>query len=131
MLYYIFKVRTNKPNLVPDYYILNNQYIGYIGTLDPINRVESILERNAGVNERQYQPFAKGLVAKDEELHELNCASKRLTLEEANALAKKYKLTKSRDKTWYEVYFPDKHSSDSYLREIKPPEKTPKLKTIK
>jgi hypothetical protein len=88
-------------------------YIGYVGF--DSNFTRSKLEYNAGVKE-QYQVFATGNVINDNELHRLNCDSARFDEETARQLAKYYGMKLSRNKLWYEVYFPNKNSSRSILR---------------
>jgi hypothetical protein len=116
MKYYIFRV---KDDLGQDYYILNNQYIGYLGI--DTNVVRSIMEQ---APERKYQLYAQsdcvednGLV--DRELHKLNCASTRFTAKEVKALIKEMGVFKAyKGKEWYREYFPSRNSSKCWLREV-------------
>jgi len=115
MFYYIFKVKTSRPDLVPDHYIVNNRYIGYVG-FDSYH-IRSILEYNKNIK-YQYQVFSSGEVAEDSELHKLFSSSVRFDENEATRLTDQYNLKKSKDKIWYEVYYPNKNSSKSHLREV-------------
>lgn len=116
MKYYIFRV---KDSLGQDYYILNNQYIGYLGI--DCNVIRSITEQNP---ERKYQLYAQsdyvednGLI--DRELHKLNCASTRFTAKEVKALVKEIGVFKLyRGKEWYKEYFSSRNSSKCWLKEI-------------
>lgn len=114
MKYYIFKVLNS---LGQEYFILNNKYIGYMGF--DSNRLRSILEYNNGVT-KKYQLYASGIISDDEDLHKLNCESTRFSKEEIEALIKEYngEFKLSKDKSWYKVYYPNKNSSESYLKEI-------------
>jgi len=104
--YFIFKVNNS---LDEQYYILNNQYIGYIG-LDG--------DSHRGIIE-SYQPYATSSETNDRELHRLNCESYRFTLEEIKTLRNRTKIfTLSKDKALYQVYFPNRNSSNCYLKEI-------------
>jgi hypothetical protein len=145
MKYYIFRV---KDSLGQEYYIFNNMYIGYVGF--DSNHLRSRVEHN-GLTEkelmqrieneeiltfdcrdrckRQYQLFAEGYVYDHEiekEFHRMNCKSKRFSLYKAKKYAKIGNLKISKDKKWYEVYYPNKNSSESYLREIKSKNNKPK-----
>jgi hypothetical protein len=91
-------------------------YLGYVGF--DSGSVRSTLEYAAKVT-KEYQLYAKGMVAVDEELHKLFCTNTRLTFNSAAKLVKKYKLTKSKNKNWYEVYYPNTNSSESTLRKVK------------
>lgn len=136
MKYYIFRVQDN---LGQEYYILNNMYIGYVGfdsdhmrsraeyhgfkTDDFFKKIEDekIVTMSYGSKskcKRKYQLFAVGDVVNDEDLHKWNCDSKRFSLEEAEKIAQDFRLTLSKNTTWYEVYYPNKNSSECYLREI-------------
>lgn len=111
--YYIFEVNDS---LGQKYYILNNQYIGYVGF--DSQEFLAFLEYNAKVK-KKYKLFAKSLHTSNKELHELNCNSTRFSLEEINNLMDKYPIfSLSNDNTEYQVYFPNKNSSKSYLKEI-------------
>jgi len=104
--YFIFKVNNS---LDEQYYILNNQYIGYVGFDSDSHR--GIIE--------SYQPYATSSETNDRELHRLNCESYRFTLEEIKTLRNQTKIfTLSKDKAWYQVYFPSRNSSECYLKEI-------------
>lgn len=99
MRYFIFKVHNS---LNEKYYVLNNQYIGYIG-----------------FDSETYQLYATSSETDDRELHRLNCEDYRFTLDEIKTLRKRTKIfTLSKDKTWYKVYFPSRNSSECYLKEI-------------
>lgn len=114
MKYYIFKVRTHDERL-PEFYIINNVYIGYVGF--DSQHVRSIIE---GGNQKkfEFQHVASGDVAEDRELHNLFCESKRLNRKSAEELIEKYKLKPSGDSSWYKVYRPDKNSTKSHLRSV-------------
>ena len=117
MRYYIFKVNDCTGQ---EYYILNNKYIGYLGF--DSDRLRSILEYNANVK-RKYQLFATSIEIKDSQceknLHEFNCNDRRFIKEEAIALVNSiHEFSYCDDDIWYEIYFPNKNSSDSYLKEI-------------
>lgn len=125
MKYYIFRV---KDNLDQEYYVLNNQYIGYLGC--DHKSVRSIIEWGAGENTKekkliqQYQLYAEsGCIADGSEhdaaLHKLNCDSTRFTKREAQNLIHHYpEFIKSKDKAWYKIYYPNKNSTVCHLREM-------------
>ena len=116
MKYYIFKVL---PSVGDPYYILNNQYIGYVGF--DSDRVRSVLEHEAGIKNK-YQRWAESSYIKDNSpsdnvLHTLNCSSFRFDEEGAKGLVKTYKeFKRSRDKTIYTIHYPNRNSSESYLK---------------
>lgn len=112
--YYIFKVTDS---LGKEYYILNNRYIGYVG-FDSDN-FRSLLESRAKIT-KTYKLFAKLKESSSEELHKLNCDSTRFSFKEITDLTNKYKdiVEYALDSTEYEVYFPNKNSSESYLKEV-------------
>lgn len=113
MRYYIFKVIDSTNDT---YYVLNNQYIGYIGFDSEI--VRSTLEWGAKVK-RNYQLYATSLETNDQNLHKLNCDSHRFNEAEIVKLVDDTKIFKlSTDKTLYKVYFPSRNSSECYLKEI-------------
>lgn len=113
MKYYIFKVTDTANN---NYYILNNQYIGYINF--DSDRIRSLLEWNAKVKQ-SYCLYATSSETGDQDLHKLNCDSYRFNETEIKKLIIKHKIfTLSKDSSVYEVYFPDKGSSKCYLKEI-------------
>ena len=118
MKYYIFKV---EDTLGQTYYILNNQFVGYVGF--DANELRSITEHSQDV-ERKYQLFAQSdyladWSGHDRKLHEMNCDSKRFDENSVTELMLDHPVfSLSRDLTWYEVYFPSKNSSRSYLKEI-------------
>lgn len=113
MKYYIFKVTDTADNI---YYILNNQYIGYIDF--DTERIRSLLEWNAKI-EKIYQLYAVSSETGNQDLHKLNCDSYRFDKSEIEKLVNKTKIFKlSTDKTMYKVYFPNKNSSECYLKEI-------------
>ena len=147
MLYYIFKVQDN---LGQDYYILNNIYIGYVGF--DSQYIRSLLEHrrfsgkkgegfvSSGYGEtrrlkQKYQLIAQAFfedyTKAERKLHKWNCASERFAQKEIDFLIKICKFKRSRDKTWYKVYYPNKNSSESILREIPSQRKSAKLKIIK
>ena len=128
MKYHIFKV---KPSIGREYYLVNNQYVGYVGCdSSSKNTIRSIIENAANIT-RIYQHFAfsETDVRNDNELHRTFCDGIRLTERQAMKLAIKFKFKLANDPAWYEVYFPDKNSSESHLREIQT--KTNELRTIK
>jgi len=109
--YYIFKVNDS---LGQEYYVLNNQYIGYVGYYG--DHVINIIE---GKKKLKYQLYAKSVVTSSKRLHELNCEHKRLTKKFVDDLINEYDVFRFvDDSTWYKEYFPDKNSSESYLKEI-------------
>lgn len=118
MKYYLFKVF---PSVGKPYFVLNNQYIGYIGF--DSNRLRSILESQAKIKYK-YQlyaesPFIPDGTETDKALHHLNCTSTRFdtkTLKVLLELCPVFKKSKSR--TLYEVYYPNRNSSACYLREV-------------
>lgn len=113
MRYYIFKV-TDSTN--DTYYILNNQYIGYIGFDSEI--VRSTLEWGAKVK-RNYQLYATSAETNDQSLHDLNCDSHRFNELEIKDLIKLHNIfALSSDPTVYKIYHPNKNSSECYLKEI-------------
>ena len=118
MKYYILKV---KDTLNQEYYILNNQYIGYVGF--DSQEIRSIVEHSKKA-EQKYQLYAEsGYIADGSEcnqtLHELNCESTRFSHKEVRALMKDHPaFIRSKDRAWYKVYFPNRNSSTSYLQEI-------------
>lgn len=105
-------------------------YIGYIGF--DSQRIRSLLEHHKVPNKKKlkqkYQLIAKEFfedgARKEKKLHKWNCKSERFTNQEIDYLIKVCKFKKSYDKTWYEVYYPSKNSSKSYLREIRQELKT-------
>ena len=119
MLYYIFKVRTNKPDIIPDYYILNNRYIGYVGfdSGGPQNSLRPKLEYHAKIK-NTYQLFAMGEVKNDEKLHKIFFESERMNFEKISKLIKKYDFIEHEDDTWYKEYYPNKNSSQSILKAV-------------
>lgn len=115
MFYYVFKVNTNKPEIVPDYYKLNNRYIGYVGFDSQFMR--SKLEYHAKVsNKLKYQLFATGSSPDFDEVHNLNVDSKRFSESEIEEFIKKYNFTKTNDDTWYKDYYPIKNCSKCLLK---------------
>lgn len=118
MKYYLFRV---KDSLGEEYYILNNQYIGYVGF--DSEQIRSALEYQNKVT-KKYQLFAESDYIPDGStidttLHRLNCASNRFTKEEAEQLvAGKAGFQRKKDRAWYRVYYPSRNSSASYLKEI-------------
>jgi len=102
MFYYIFRVKTNKPDVVPDYYILNNRYIGYIGcdSGGSRNSLRPKLEY-IGKIKNSYQLIAIGEVENDQELHKLNCESERMDSKQINSLIEKYDFIEHDDTRWY------------------------------
>jgi len=116
MKYYIFRVKDSTGD---EYYVLNNQYIGYIGF--DSHTLRSILEYRAK-NYKKYVLYAESKMISgkvDEKLHKLNCSSTRFTAEEINSLIKETGVFQlSKDKTTYSIYYPDKNSSLCYLKEI-------------
>ena len=124
MLYYIFRVQANEG---PDCYIINNKYVGYLGVL--LNFSDSHDSPTNRCLKKKYQVFASGELSGNEhkDMRELMCAhdaTGRHTLEEARNIAKQFKLKLSSDDTWYEVYYPNKNSTESYLREISDTQQT-------
>ena len=115
MFYYLFKVRTNKPELIPDYYILNNRYIGYIGY--DSYYIRSILETNAKIK-NQYQLIAIGNSPDFDEVHDLFCKSHRFTEEGVNEFIEKYKFQRTKCEDWYKEYYPIKNSSETILKSV-------------
>lgn len=117
MFYYLFKVKTNKPHIIPEYYILNNRYIGYIGfdSGGPMNSLRPKLEYLAKIK-NEYKLIAKGEVSNDVELHKLNCESERLDLDRSNGIINRYKLSLYDDGRWYKEYYPFKGSSKTFLK---------------
>lgn len=113
MKYYIFQVKNSIGQI---YYIVNNQYLSYVG-FDSC-RIRSLLEYHAKIK-KKYKLFSVGNVARDYELHKIFCDDKRLTLKEVTDLTKIYKLKKSYSKKWYQIVYPKKNSSESTLAEIK------------
>jgi hypothetical protein len=117
MKYYVFKV---KDSLNGEYFVLNNQHIGYVGF--DCQFIRSILEYNANIK-RKYQcisvtDFIMDNCETDRILHKYNCESKRFNKKEIISIIKKYKFKKTNDKRWYEIYYPFENSSHSVLREI-------------
>ena len=118
MKYYIFKVFPSKGE---HYYILNNQYIGYMG--HDSDRIRSLLEFEAKIK-CIYQLYAESPYISDgsefdQILHQLNCASTRFGSKEIDVLMEKTPVfRKSKDRTFYEIYYPDRNSSRCYLRSI-------------
>ena len=120
MKYYLFKVKDSTGN---EYYVLNNQYISYVGF--DSQRVRSILEWNAGINpdDNEYSVLAETNYIEEihpveRYLHQLNCDSTRFTKEEAEKLIKDVcQFYRSIDKTVYKIYYPDKNCSKCWLRE--------------
>ncbi len=101
------------------YYILNNQYIGYVGF--DSDRVRSLLEHSAGIKNK-YQRWAESPHIEDNStddasLHLLNCASTRFNDKEVKDLIVRFKQFKrSRDKTLYTIHYPNRNSSVCYLK---------------
>jgi hypothetical protein len=122
MKYYILKVTTSKPDVVPDYYVVNNQYMGYVGFDSQFLR--SLLENNAKIK-NTYQVFASGEAEEKGSLHEAFCHDARFSKKEAEKLVKEYSLKKCLDKTRYQVYCPNRNSSKSVLREIRKVKENP------
>jgi hypothetical protein len=120
MFYHIFRVRTNKPDIVPDYYIVNNRYVGYVGyDCASKNTIRSILENSAKVSTKlKFQLIATGGVVDGKELHTLFCEGERLELSGVDALITKYKLKRTNDETWYKEYFPIKNCSKTLLKTL-------------
>lgn len=117
MFYYVFKVQTNKPDIVPYYYKLNNRYIGYVGFDSYYMR--SKLEHHSKVNTKlQYQLFATGVSKDFDEVHDMNCLSKRFDSAEVDAFIDKYKFKRINDETWYKEYYPIKNCSTSLLKSV-------------
>jgi hypothetical protein len=120
MKYYLFKVNDS---LGQEYYVLNNQYIGYIGC--DFNHVRSIIEHVKGLkyNETEYVLIAQTNYIEEihpieNYLHKLNCESTRFTKEEADELIKKIpQFYRNPDNTIYLEYLPNKNSSECWLRE--------------
>ena len=118
MKYYVFKVRDSAGE---EYYILNNQYIGYVGF--DTNFTRSKVEYEKKIT-KKYQLYAESYYfldngADDQILHSLNCSSQRFNKKEIDQLLTDYyPFIKSRSRIWYRVYFPDRNSSVSYLRQI-------------
>lgn len=126
--YYIFKVRTNKPDIIKDYYILNNRYISYVGF--DCQHIRSIIEHNAGLKYK-FQLYATLEIPGDyPDLHRMFCESLRFDRHTAKRLAEQYSMIRHKSLTWYENHFPNKGDSRSYLRES-PLSKDRTLKTIK
>lgn len=150
MKYYIFRVRDS---LRQEYYIFNNQYIGYIDFDSQYMRskaeyhgytedqfTEALIDNGNMLTidyspknkcKRKYQIFAEGEVLDhkiERKFHKMNCNSERFTLRAAEKYVKEGGLTISDDETWYEVYYPSPNSSKCHLREVKSEEN--KLKTI-
>jgi calcineurin-like phosphoesterase family protein len=115
MFYYIFRVKTNKPDIVPDYYILNNCYIGYIG--HDSNSLRHLLEYHAKIKNR-YQLIAMGEVENDEELHKLNCDSERMDAKQINHIIEKYDFIEHDDDRLYIEYYPIKNCSKTLLKSV-------------
>ena len=122
MHYYLFKV---KDNIGQEYYVINNQYIGYLGF--DSNKIRRILEwSKSGENlKHQYQLVAQtGWLnngsEKDRECHKFFCNSTRFNDKEIAKFIKNnpdFEMVND-DYTWYEEYYPDNNSSEFYLREI-------------
>lgn len=91
--------------------------------------MRSFLENNANIK-NTYQVFASGESEENGVLHEMSCGSSRFSKAEAEKLVKKYSLKKCLDKTRYQVYYPNRNSSKSILREIRKVNEKPFLKTI-
>jgi hypothetical protein len=118
MKYYIFKVI---PTLGKPYYVLNNQYIGYIGCDSNYARLE--MECSAGIT-HTYQLYAQSKYLKDNspidhKLHTINCNSTRFSNRQINQLLRTYKVfKKTNDRTIYEEYYPVPRSSSCILRSL-------------
>ena len=109
MIYYIFEVTDSTG---ATYFIVNNKYIDYVGFDSDVLR--SLLEHNAKVK-RKYKKLA--IISEDsEELHELFYKSVRLTASETIKLLNKYKYDGFDDDAEYEVFYPNRNSSESYLK---------------
>lgn len=124
MKYYIFKVTDS---IKREYFIVNNVYIGYVGF--DSNWLRCILEYNGKVRVEpvKYNLYAQGEVPNgspnERLLHKLFSGSERLAIEEVKTLCKTIpqlkKTTKKEYSVDYEIYYPQKNCSISYLREIR------------
>lgn len=120
MKYYLFKV---KDSLNQEYYILNNQYIGYIG-FDSDN-VRARIENEAGLkyNQTEYVLIAQTnyieeIHPNEKQLHLLNCGSVRFNEEEKEKLIRDFpQFYRHPDQTVYLIYYPSSNSSECWLRE--------------
>jgi hypothetical protein len=134
MKYYLFKV---KDCLNQEYYVLNNQFIGYIGFdshdvrfIIEFNQPEFDHKKNEYVLIAETNYIEDGL-PNDLYLHRLNCESKRFTKEEADELYKSVsQFYPSGSDAIYCIYYPSPNSSVCWLRE-KNWEKKKKFKEIK
>lgn len=126
MKYFIFKVRTNKPDIVPDYYIINNMYVGYVG-LDCAdqNTIRSILEYRAGVSiKQQYQLIASTYCSsvdgeKNKTLHHLFCDGVRFDEKGIDEIIVKHGFTKLlTEDVWYKEYYPVKNCTFNLLKSL-------------
>jgi hypothetical protein len=119
MFYYVFRVKTNHPDVVPDYYILNNRYIGYIGhdSGGSQNSLRPLLEYHAKIK-NSYQLIAMGEVDNDQELHKLNCESERMDAKQINHLIEKYDFVEHDDDRLYKEYYPIKNCSTTLLKSV-------------
>jgi hypothetical protein len=109
MIYYIFEVTDSTGDT---YFVINNRYIGYVGF--DTDFLRGMLEHNANVK-RKYKKIA--IISEDsEELHDLFCASKRFTSLEISRLLERYKHHTFEDDIQYEVFYPNRNSSESYLK---------------
>jgi hypothetical protein len=111
MKYYIFRVENSIGEI---YYLLNNQFIGYIGF--DSNRERAEIEYKTGVkNTYVLVGTANFNDIKDRKYHKLNCDSHRFTNEEYQKIKNDFTLCS--DPTIYEIYYPSPNSSVHYLRE--------------
>ena len=113
-----------------NYYKLNNQYVGYVDLILH-SRLRSktwwVLEEEDGLI-RHYKPiyhlFCENNSQQDNTLHIKNCNADMMTAGEVRKLVKSTndpKFKKIVGAPWYEVYYPDKNSSETVLKEILKP----------
>jgi hypothetical protein len=118
--YYLFKVNDS---LGQEYYVLNNQFIGYIGFDSNDSRRKEEHDKKIVYNNTEYVLIAQtNYIEKihpvENYLHKLNCESTRFTKDEAEDLIKRVcQFYRNPDATIYLEYFPDKNSSECWLRE--------------
>lgn len=124
MKYFVFKVRTNRPDIVPDYYIVNNMYVGYVGLdCSDKNTIRSILEHHAKVSiKQQYQLIASTYCSsetgdKNNTLHQLFCDGARFDEEVIDEIISKHGFTKLlTEDIWYEEYYPVRNCTFNLLK---------------
>lgn len=120
MKYYLFK---SKDSLGQEYYILNNQYIGYIGFDHDYDRARKENEAGLKYNQTEYILVAQTNWIEDihpveRYLHLQFCSSVRFNEVGKEKLIQDVpQFYRHPDQTVYIIYYPNPNSTECWLRE--------------